>query len=150
MLIVITMIYLECKLDVRPRSDGGEVFMFNIKKSVIACFMAIMLSIAGVAFTSTPAYAASGSVTCSTSQIVGLWIEVGGGRSGWAGRSRTNDFRVNRWWYNTQGKWWRAHVGCGGSQQHWGVTIFSNWTNRQGVTTISCSDLPGRLFCVAG
>lgn len=123
--------------------------MSNIRKGVVACFIAIALSVVGVAFTPTPAHAASGTVTCSTSQVVGMWVEVSGGRSGWAGRSGTNDFRVNNWWYDTQGKHWRAHVGCGGTPRYWGVTALSNWTNRQGTTTVSCSDFPGRLFCSA-
>ena len=86
---------------------------------------------------STPAYAAGGSVQCPADTVVGLWIEVSGGISGWAKLEPTPDSSISAFSYDTQGKEWRGHVGCGGTPENWGYTIYTNWT-REESATITC------------
>ena len=86
----------------------------------------------------TPAHAASGYVTCATSNVVGVWVDVDGGTDGWAYRSGSGN--TNYYSYNTQGKRWRVNVGCGGTPQNWSQSISSNWSNLQNRATITCAD----------
>ncbi len=80
--------------------------MSTLKKKLMASFATIALSTTGVmaATASSPAYAAGGTASCAMNEIVGIWIEVDGGRSGWADRKLTNNPRINQWSYDTQGK----------------------------------------------
>jgi hypothetical protein len=106
--------------------------------------MALGLVFSGLAVSApAPAYAAAGDVQCGVNSIVGMWIEVRGGKSDWAKLRSTSDHRIAGWSYDTQGKQWRAHVGCGGTPQRWGRTMTSPWTGRGGPTTITCLDYEG-------
>jgi hypothetical protein len=49
--------------------------------------------------------------------VVGVWVNVSGGTSGWAGRSGSG--YSQHWSYNTQGRPYSLTVGCGGSPQVW-------------------------------
>lgn len=126
--------------------------MSTFKKKLMASFVTIALSTTGVmaATASSPAYAAGGTASCAMNEIVGIWIEVDGGRSGWANRKLTNNPRINQWSYDTQGKRWSANVGCGGTPQNWRWTIGSNWTFIQGAATISCADYGYLKTCRIG
>ena len=83
-----------------------------IKKLFSALAVAILATV-GAFVAATPAHAASGYVTCATSNVVGVWVDVDGGTDGWAYRSGSGN--TNYYSYNTQGKRWRVNVGCGGT-----------------------------------
>lgn len=95
---------------------------------------------------STPAYAAGGSVQCPADDVVGLWIEVRNGISGWADLRSTPLSSISEFYYDTQGKEWRGHVGCGGTPEEWGYTIYTNWTKAESAT-ISCTS---PTICIVG
>lgn len=60
----------------------------------------------------------SGSATCvDGADVVGVWVEVQRGNSGWA--KRTGQGSRQGWSFNTQGKKYKLTVGCGGSPQRW-------------------------------
>ena len=62
--------------------------------------------------------------------IVGMWVEVQGGRSGWAELHGSGSNRT--WYYDTQGKPYQVHVGVGGTPQRWDSNIKSGWNYNQG------------------
>lgn len=60
----------------------------------------------------------SGSAMCvNQAPVVGVWVTVSGGTSGWATRSGSG--YSQRWSYNTQGKAYKLTVGCGGTPAKW-------------------------------
>lgn len=67
-------------------------------------------------------------------QIVGVWIEVKDGTSGWAKLTKSGPGKPNEvnWSFDTQGKDWDARVGRGGTPQNWLITHISGWTYLQG------------------
>ena len=100
--------------------------------------MVVALGLVGLfGFTTKEVDAAQGYIMTSgntDNNIVGVWVEVQGGTSGWAqlrsGNPNTNYSKT--WSYNTQGKRWQAHVGINGTSQKWDTTIKSGWVNWQG------------------
>ena len=85
--------------------------------------------------TAQPVYAAGGNVFDNVFDgngrpIVGMWVEVQGGRSGWAELRGSGSNRT--WYYDTQGKPYQVHVGVGGTPQRWGSNIKSGWNYNQG------------------
>lgn len=80
---------------------------------------AVALGVGLTLATSGQASAAnSGSATCvDGSNVVGVWVEVQGGNSGWANRSGQGSRQG--WNFNTQGKKYKLTAGCGGSPQRW-------------------------------
>ena len=77
-----------------------------------------------------PVVAKSGKVKETTGHgIVGMWVEVEGGRSGWAkltgGEAGTSYEKT--WTYDTQGKPFKVAIGYGGTPQEWEKSIHSNW-----------------------
>jgi hypothetical protein len=93
-----------------------EGFPMKIRKIITKGLLAT--SILGVAATlSNTAYTASGNVFDGNErEIVGMWVEVKGGTSGWASLTSINGAKHNkRWAYNTQGKSYQVHVGIEGT-----------------------------------
>lgn len=119
----------------------------RLKKRVMSALAVSGLCLAGLAISAVPAQAAGGTVTCTTSTVVGMWIDVDGGTDGFATLSGSGNSKS--WSYNTQGKRWRAFVGCGGTSQTWGQSIESNWTTLQG-GTVSCADTGYIRVCRVG
>jgi len=77
-----------------------------------------------------PVFAKMGKVREITGHgIVGMWVEVKGGRSGWAkltdGEAGTS-YEMT-WTYDTQGKPFKVSIGYGGTPQEWEKSIQSNW-----------------------
>lgn len=102
-----------------------------MKKGILAVLLAFVfaLQLGGIA------YADSGIITNPYGEpIVGVWIEVHNGRSGWASWEPVNSYSRNivRWNYDTQGKDWEAHVGRGGTRIDWGIVHKSGITNQHG------------------
>lgn len=67
------------------------------------------------------AYAAHGRIIDNTENhyIAGVWVEVYGGKSGWARLERYPEPVQVDWSYNTHGKPYSLHIGVGGSPEHW-------------------------------
>lgn len=80
--------------------------MQNLKRRLGVVLTAVVLALAGGVVLAAPAEAASGYASCSTSAIVGIWVDVDGGTDGFAVPNATSDPKVNTWSYNTQGKRW--------------------------------------------
>jgi hypothetical protein len=103
-----------------------------MKRRLASLLSAMILTVGGMLTGApTPASAAgSGDVQCvyGNNQVVGIWVEVSGGTSGWA--TRWNDgYGGNYYSYPAidQGKTYRLHVGCSGTSQNWGITFYSSW-----------------------
>lgn len=100
-----------------------------------AAVLAAVGLVFGLALAWAPAAGAanSGTVTCyNQASVVGVWVTVNGGTSGWAARSGSG-FQ-QRWSYNTQGRSYKLTVGCGGTPQQWAAStstpVFSTtWSN---------------------
>ena len=122
----------------------------KIKKQAQYGLAALGLGLAGLAMYDSPAYASSGKVTCATSAVVGMWVDVDNGTDGFATLSNTSNPNTKNWSYNTQNKSWRVFVGCGGTSQNWGQSISSDWTSLQGTRTISCADTGYIRTCSIG
>lgn len=95
---------------------------------------AVLVAATGVISSQNPAMAANGgkAMCVNKDPVVGVWVEVSGGRSGWATRSGSG--YSQNWAYNTQGKAYSLTVGCGGSPARWAVSTrtpyFSKtWSN---------------------
>lgn len=59
-------------------------------------------------------------------EVVGIWVQVVNGTSGWA--TRWNDgYGGNYYSYPPidQGKQYSVHVGCSGTSQNWGGRFYS-------------------------
>lgn len=87
-------------------------------------------SLALTTISAIPVFAISGKVKETTGHgIVGMWVEVEGGRSGWAkltgGEAGTSYEKT--WTYDTQGKPFKVAIGYGGTPQEWEKSIHSNW-----------------------
>ena len=121
-----------------------------LKKRMGAALAVLALSTAGLVATAAPASAAGGTVSCATSRVVGVWVDVDGGTDGWATRSTTSNPNINNWSYNTQNKRWRVRVGCGGTPSNWAQSISSGWSNRQGAASIICADTGYLRTCRIG
>ena len=86
-------------------------------------------SLAIATISAIPVFAKSGIVKDRSSQgIVGMWVEVEGGRSGWAkltgGEGGSGYYKS--WSYDTQGKRFKVDIGYGGTPIHWGKSIHSD------------------------
>lgn len=87
------------------------------KVSMLAASAALVSGLSAAA-TGTASAANAGSVTCANqSAVVGVWVNVSGGVSGWASRSGSGYQQY--WSYNTQGKSYSLTVGCGGTPSKW-------------------------------
>jgi hypothetical protein len=81
----------------------------------------------------------SGYATCmNQANVVGVWVNVSGGRSGWASRSGYG--YQQRWSYDTQGRSYSLTVGCGGSPSNWAASTSTPYYNS---TWSSVSCFPG-------
>ena len=87
-------------------------------------------SLALATISAIPVFAKSGKVKETTGHgIVGMWVEVEGGRSGWAkltGDEAGTSYEKT-WTYDTQGKPFKVAIGYGGTPQEWEKSIHSNW-----------------------
>lgn len=74
-------------------------------------------------------------------KIVGIWVEVKDGNSGWANWSYSpkNCFYSAVWNYDTQGKMYQLHIGVGGTPQNWGASIPSGWIAASGYHMTTCN-----------
>lgn len=94
---------------------------------------AVMSGVMVLGGTGVASAANSGTATCADqSTVVGVWVTVSGGTSGWATRSGSG-FEQS-WRYNTQGKSYKLTVGCGGTPARWASststpTFSTTWSN---------------------
>lgn len=92
------------------------------KRGFRALLATAALLLGGLTFGAGSASAAnSGYAMCANqASVVGVWVNVSGGRSGWASRSGSG--YSQRWSYDTQGRYYSLTVGCGGTPQRWAVS----------------------------
>lgn len=104
----------------RLGGDTKGTLMSKVRQIVVAALMATTLSAGITVGTQGAAYAANGgSATCiDQSRVVGVWVNVSGGRSGWASHSGPGYYSQS-WSYNTQGRPYSLTVGCGGTAKNW-------------------------------
>ena len=118
--------------------DGGRTVRRRVVAAVVLGVGSVGLLISGQG---VAAAANSGRAMCvDQSPVVGVWVNVSGGNSGWAARSGSG-FEQG-WSYNTQGKAYSLTVGCGGTPASWrtststpyystgwsNVTCFPGWS----------------------
>ena len=95
-----------------------------IRRSATAVAFASALSVGAVGLAVPASAANSGRVMCvDQSRVVGVWVAVAGGRSGWASWKPGAASYVASWSYNTQGKKYNLNVGCGGSPTKWAHNV---------------------------
>lgn len=115
-----------------------------MKNTFLKCALALSLFGFGSLAMSQDVEAASGSVTSyvATEPIVGVWIEVEGGGSGWA-TLRGRGSQTASWSYNTRGRRFKAHIGVGGSPEKWGRTCKTDWVNDRNGIMLEAYGIPG-------
>lgn len=102
----------------------------KLKRILVFVAAAVMFFAASAVIGSTKVEATGGHVMDGQQRpIVGMWIEVEGGGSGWASLGGRGYNRT--WSYNTRGRRWQAHVGVGGTPQNWGANVKSGWIMTQ-------------------
>ena len=99
----------------------------KLKKLLISA--ALLLGFVGLFGLNTQKVEADSGYVMDGNQrpIVGMWVEVEGGVSGWATiRNGNPNQSYNKvWLYNTRGKRWRVSVGVGGTSQQWQNSILT-------------------------
>lgn len=85
--------------------------------------------------------------------IVGVWVEVQDGQSGWAQfRPTISGQNYSVWWrYNTQNKNFRLHIGVGGTPQNWQYNVKTTWLwgNKNNFNTIILNNWLGVPYAVS-
>jgi len=101
---------------------------------LITPIILVLSVIAMLAVTTVPASAGTtmkrGEITCGDqSDVVGIWVQVDGGRSGWASWSSSGvGYRANWSFAVEDGARYKLHIGCGGTPWRWGSNTSSGWT----------------------
>jgi hypothetical protein len=106
----------------------------------------LLVSLASFAPTSASAFVANGTIYCSPSPVVGVWVSAGSS-SGWASFTTTNGFIAsyskNIGWHPT----YHLTVGCGGTPSHWATSNYEGANLLEGLPwTVVCG---GRGACYA-
>lgn len=106
--------------------------MRKIQKVIVGSALALGL-LGGAIATGQTAEASQGYIMeAGRKNIVGVWVEVKGGTSGWAKFSPTisgQKYSVS-WSYNTQNKPFSLHIGVGGTPQDWEYNIKTRFFQR--------------------
>ena len=110
-----------------------------MKKGIVAPALTLILALqcGGIA------HADSGVIKNPYGEpIVGVWIEVQGGRSGWASWRPLDSSTPHNvmWSYDTQGKNWEARVGRGGTPNDWGIVHNSGYTDLHGYVNMTLTE----------
>jgi hypothetical protein len=120
------------------------------RRATVLVGLAAALGVAAVGLTPAAAQAANaGTAMCANQDpVVGVWVNVSGGSSGWAARNGSGYYQS--WSYNTQGKSYSLTVGCGGTPASWktststpsyrttwsNVTCFPGWSYGLGTVLV--------------
>ena len=110
-----------------PRDEGT--------RRMLRLLAAMAIAATGFVAAASPAGASvrSGNVHCYADHqnVVGVWVEVSGGGSGWAQWSG-NTASSSTWWkYDVPaGRSYRLHVGCGGTRSSWASNTKCAWTTK--------------------
>jgi hypothetical protein len=115
----------------RSNRDHGSR---SARRTTLYAAFAVVVGAVTTAVSASPAFAAtSGTEMCvNQDPVVGVWVNVAGGTSGWA--TRTGSGYSQTWSYNTQGKSYSLTVGCGGTPASWNASTStpsysSSWSN---------------------
>lgn len=117
------------------------------RRGLVRAAIAGLVAAGGLAFAQGSAVAAnSGYATCANQDaVVGVWVNVSGGSSGWA--SRTGSGYQQQWSYNTQSRSYSLTVGCGGSPARWAAST-STPHYSTGWSSVTC--FPGWAYGFGG
>lgn len=105
----------------------------RLNRAAQTLLAAVALIVGGLTFGAGAASAANGgyAMCADQSPVVGVWVNVAGGTSGWA--TRYGSGYQQRWAYNTQGRSYSLTVGCGGTPQRWAASTstpyYGAWSN---------------------
>lgn len=101
----------------------------------------------------TNAYAASGTITGSVDcfygngQEVGVWVNATNGTDGWATLTPGSYGETYYSYTLSQSSTYTLHVGCSGTPQNWGATMYTPVVNGNHYTWV-CSYTPSMgFFC---
>ncbi len=124
-----------------------------ITKQRLAAAAFALLTFVGITLIAAPsAYAASGTISGTVECFygnnaeVGVWVNASSGTDGWATKS-PNGTGISYSYTLSQSSSYRLHVGCGGTPQNWGATMYTPWVNGQTYDWV-CSYSPSfGFFC---
>ena len=92
------------------------------------------------------ASAISGTVECASgAQVVGVWVEAEASpsqNSGWAAYQTTSAAAASYQFTLQYGGRYQLHVGCGGTENDWGSSSFTNFISSS--SDFLCHDVPPR------
>ena len=102
-----------------------------------------VLTLGLVAVGTQEASAANGgtAMCADQSKVVGVWVNVSGGTSGWASRSGSG--YSQNWSYNTQGRSYSLTVGCGGTTARWATSTSTPYFSKSW-SSVTC--FPGGSY----
>ncbi len=70
-------------------------------------------------------------VCTSGNPVVAIWVESRSGGSWWGQKGEPGRTTVKRYTFvQTFTDQYQVRVGCGGTQQHWGITVVSSYNDR--------------------
>jgi hypothetical protein len=95
----------------------------------------------------------SGNVACwaDHQNVVGVWVEVSGGGSGWASWSGDTSRSTSWWRYDVpSGRSYRLHIGCGGTKSAWKSKAICPWTTLTTNSNWTVVYLYGSRACIKG
>lgn len=139
--------YGERRLSSSPRRglrhQGSRLLKRVLMAGGLVATLLVVPSTFGTA--SAEAFSAGGTIYCSPSPVVGVWVSAGSA-SGWASFSQygsTASYSKNIGWHLT----YHLTVGCGGSPSHWATSNYEGANLWEGFSwSVVCS---GRGACYA-
>lgn len=91
-----------------------------------------------------------GTVDCTygNNDVVGVWVKVRNGKSGWANHHPrpSSDYHSYSYYEIDAGKTYQLHVGCGGTPQNWAATFVTTYVT--GYKDWACSVFNYSYSCV--
>jgi hypothetical protein len=129
---------------------GAQRVAFRRRRMLIAL---MLLFVPSSALFASPAQASQrdGTVRCyfgDAKNVVGVWVEVSGGGSGWAGWSKlADDSQGASWSFDVpDGRSYSLHVGCGGTPRRWKSDTWTQYTTAGSADAV-CTWSYGRRIC---
>lgn len=127
--------------------------MTRVKKQLSAVAAVLLMCIGVVGLTAPSASAASGTISGTVQCFygnnaeVGVWVNASSGRDGWATIWPDGNGGMNYSYTLSQASTYRLHVGCSGTPQNWGATMYSPWVNGQYYDWVCSYSTSMGFFC---